>query len=205
MAQSGTNKELKDELDREAQAAAAEILRRDKRGSIKKIEITAEQRRETSRKIGRTGEEAGEPDGKEKGGEGPGAESEAKTGDEKKLAEKLKEKEKGEADKEDDLGEKSRKRAGKRTNHWEATAAFKMERGEWKKTNAEEHAQIASAEFGKRAPRANAREFNRLATGKHVLNPLIGKMEYKLTDVGLIFLQSIDKVINQDNYLDYVL
>ena len=77
MAQSGTNKELKDELDREAQAAAAEILRRDKRGSIKKIEITAEQRRETSRKIGRTGEEAGEPGGKENGGEGPGAESEA--------------------------------------------------------------------------------------------------------------------------------
>ena len=90
----------------------------------------------------------------------------------------------------------------KRTNHWEAAAAFKMERGMWEKTNAQEHAHIASTEFGKRAPRANAREFNRLAMGKHVQNQKTGKMEYKLADVGLIALQSWDNPTSIERLLE---
>jgi len=90
----------------------------------------------------------------------------------------------------------------KKTNHWEAAAAYIMDNGQWRKADAREHAMIASTEFGKRAPRANAREFNRLAMGKHILNPNTGKMEYNLTDIGLIALQSWDNSTSIDRMLE---
>jgi len=90
----------------------------------------------------------------------------------------------------------------KKTNHWEAAAAYKMDNGQWRGTTAEEHAMIASTEFGKRAPRANARDFNRLAMGKHILDPKTGKMKYEMADIGLIALQSWDNSTSIDRILE---
>lgn len=90
----------------------------------------------------------------------------------------------------------------KKTNHWANAAAFKMERGEWKKTSAQEHVQISSGEFGKRSPRNNAREFNRLAMGIHKLDKKIGKMIYELEPEGLVALQSWDNSTSIDRMLE---
>ncbi|MDD5071414.1 MAG: hypothetical protein PHQ42_01630 [Patescibacteria group bacterium] len=90
----------------------------------------------------------------------------------------------------------------KKTNHWEATAAYVMENGEWREATVKEHAEIASTEFGKNAPRANARSFNRLAMGKHVVDPKTGEKSYKLADIGLIALQSWDNPTSIDRMLE---
>jgi len=90
----------------------------------------------------------------------------------------------------------------KKTNHWEATAAYEMKDGQWEKTDARRHAEIASTEFGKNAPRANARNFNRLAMGKHIVDPVTGEKRYELADTGLIALQSWDNPVNIDRMLE---
>ncbi|MFA4833923.1 MAG: hypothetical protein WC619_03700 [Patescibacteria group bacterium] len=90
----------------------------------------------------------------------------------------------------------------KKTNHWEATAAYEMKDGQWEETDAESHAKIASTEFGKNGPRANAKNFNRLAMGKHIVDPATGEKSYELADVGLIALQSWDNPTSIDRMLE---
>jgi len=79
----------------------------------------------------------------------------------------------------------------KRTNHWEATAAYVVDNGKFRKTTDEEHVLIASTEFGKRNPQANQRDNNRLAYGKHFYDPE-GNKQYNMTKIGVIMLQSYD-------------
>lgn len=79
----------------------------------------------------------------------------------------------------------------KRTNHWEATAAYVVDNGKFRKTSDEEHVLIASTEFGKRNPQANQRDNNRLAYGKHFYDAE-GNKQYNMTKIGVIMLQSYD-------------
>jgi len=78
----------------------------------------------------------------------------------------------------------------KRTNHWEASAAYVMENGNWRDATDEEHVRIASTELGKIGPRGNMANNNRLAYGEHIV--IDGENEFRLTDIGLMQLESFD-------------
>lgn len=80
----------------------------------------------------------------------------------------------------------------KKTNHWEATAAYVMKNGQFREATHAEHVRTASTELGKRGPQANMRDNNRLGSGHHVTDPSTGEKTWNITDIGVIQLQSFD-------------
>lgn len=79
----------------------------------------------------------------------------------------------------------------KSTKHWDATGAYVMDNGRWRRARAEEHALVTSTEFGKAGAKSNMGG-NRLATGVHITDPDTGETHYELSQTGVIMLQSFD-------------
>lgn len=82
----------------------------------------------------------------------------------------------------------------KNTNHWGATAAYKMEDGQWKETSDKEHHEIRDIETGKQQLQSFIRNNNRLAYGYH---DKTGK--FNLDAGGIIKLRSINNEAGHKN------
>ena len=80
----------------------------------------------------------------------------------------------------------------KATKHWAATAAYKMDNGEWKEMGDREHNETMMFESGKRQQEACIREDNRLAYGTHDKD---GK--FHINAGGIMKLQSMN---NKDGH-----
>ncbi|MCX6796402.1 MAG: hypothetical protein NTW06_02795 [Candidatus Falkowbacteria bacterium] len=75
----------------------------------------------------------------------------------------------------------------KTTNHWAATAAFKMKDGNWATTDKREQALFRSVEIGKMHLQNIARSLNRLAYGKHDKDGV-----FHLDEAGIMALKKMD-------------
>ncbi|MDD4901704.1 MAG: hypothetical protein PHE24_01055 [Patescibacteria group bacterium] len=75
----------------------------------------------------------------------------------------------------------------KQTNHWNATAPYKMRGGVWEKSTEKDMSDFRSAEISKMDPQVIARAFNRLAYGREN-----NKREFKLDAAGVISLRLLD-------------
>ncbi len=82
----------------------------------------------------------------------------------------------------------------KNTNHWGATAAYKMVDGKWEETSDKEHHEIRDIETGKQQLQAFIRNNNRLAYGYHDKG---GK--FHLDAGGILKLKSIDNEAGHKN------
>ncbi len=82
----------------------------------------------------------------------------------------------------------------KQTNHWNATAPYKMRGGVWEKSTEKDMSDFRSAEISKMDPQVITRAFNRLAYGRED-----SKRKFHLDAAGVISLRLLDNAngINQ--------